>query len=264
MPPSLEALQRAFATAIVDARPDAAAACVIDDAPGAAARVAIFANHYRITLTDALAATFPVVRRLVGADFFAFAARRFIAGQPPREPRLFRYGAGLADFLAELPEAGHLVYLADVARLEWALNEAAFAEDAEALDAAALAALPATVVADRAFPLHPSATLLRSPWPIDRIWRLNQDGADPAATVDLDAGGVWLLVHRAGEAVGWIGLDPAAFALVEGLAAGRTLREAAEGAIAAHGGFDPTALFDALITAGALVASRRAAPGERP
>ena len=251
--PSLEALQRAFATAIVAARPTAAAAHIIDDAPGATGRLNIYQNHFRITLIEALAATFPVVKRLVGDAFFAFAVRRFIAGEPPREPRLFAYGGGFPAFLAALPQASGLVYLGDVARLEWALNAAFFADDAVPLAAADLTTLPASTLADCRFPLHPACALIRSDYPIDRIWRTNQDGAEPDASVDLRAGGVTLLVHRDGDDVGWLALDAAAFGFIEALGAGRSLREAAGTVIDDHPAFDPTPLLALLIDAGALL-----------
>lgn len=262
--PSLEAVQRALATAIVERRPAAAAAHVIDDAPGAAARLAIYANHFRITLTDALAATYPVIKRLVGADFFAFAAGRFIARQPPREPRVFAYGDGFADFLAALPEAAQLVYLADVARLEWALNAAYFAADAPSLDAATLSNLPASVAVELSVALHPACALIRSPFPIDRIWRLNQDDAWAGATIDLNEGGASLLVHRDGDDVGWLTLDAGAFAFARTLADGRSLRAAAEAALTADPRFDPTALLATLIEAGALLAPAPLGAGTTP
>ena len=48
-----------------------------------AARVAIYRHHVTQTLTDILMDVYPVVCRLVDARFFAYAAHRFIASQPP-------------------------------------------------------------------------------------------------------------------------------------------------------------------------------------
>jgi hypothetical protein len=95
-----------------------------------AARLAIYRHHVVTTLTAALQAAFPVVCRLVDERFFAYAAARYIQVEPPSGPCLFEYGAGFADFLAEFPACRALPYLADVARLEWAMQRALHAADA--------------------------------------------------------------------------------------------------------------------------------------
>ncbi len=71
----LHDLQHRFAAAVISGDAAGIAAAIVDDAPGAAARLGIYANHFRVTLIDALAATFPVVRQLVGDGFFRTAAR---------------------------------------------------------------------------------------------------------------------------------------------------------------------------------------------
>ena len=60
------------------------------------------------------------------------------------------------------------------------MNVALHAADAAPLTAEALRALAPGAVGDLALDLHPSVTLLRSPWPVDRIWRANQPGAEDA------------------------------------------------------------------------------------
>src|SRR5207245_10874872 len=97
-----------------------------------------------------------------------------------------------------------------VARLEWAINRALHAEDAEPLDPTRLRGLSPDGAARLALRLHPSASFLESRWPVDRVWRANQPGADPDAVVDLDAGGVRLSVRRLRDAGGLLSLAAAA------------------------------------------------------
>jgi hypothetical protein len=87
----LHELQEHLAAAVVDGDASALAQSIIDDAPGATARLGIYANHYRVTLIDALAATFRVVQQLVGDPFFRMAARRYVREKPPARPCLFEY-----------------------------------------------------------------------------------------------------------------------------------------------------------------------------
>src|SRR5262245_48093331 len=117
--PSLRELQQDFSRALLGGSDQAIAASVRGDRLDPRQRVQIYRNHLRISLREALAATFPVIRRLVGEDYFAAVARAFVERHPPRSPVLAEYGADLPAFLAEAPNAP--AYLPDVARLEWAL-----------------------------------------------------------------------------------------------------------------------------------------------
>lgn len=251
--PALRDLQERFAAAVVTADAGAIAGGIIDDAPGAAARLAIYANHYRITLIDALAATYPVVAMLVGDDFFRAAARRFVMTQPPAQPCLFEYGAGFATYLASLPEAAGVAYLPDVASLEWALHAALHApEPVDAELNVEEGAAPAT--SDPRIALHPSCQLVCSDYPVDRIWQVHQVPCDDREPVDLAAGVVRLLVHRTGDDAAFVRLSPADAAFVARLLSNDSLAGAMAAAQAIKASFDPTPLLAALIE-NALVVS---------
>lgn len=231
--PTLLELQREMARALRSGDAAAVKPAIEPDGLDPAARLGVYRNHFLVSLGDVLAATYPVVARLVGETWFRAAARRFVQSDPPCSPCLAEYGAGFPDFLESLPEAGGLSYLADVARLEWALASAGFAPDAPALVPDVLAAAGEEAVAAIFVP-HPSVALIRSAWPIDRIWRANRPGRDPE-TVDLGDGGVRLLVHRHDGEVGWQALPPAEFRFVSALAARRPLGIAAAEALAEGG-----------------------------
>jgi len=177
----------------------------------------------------------------------------------PAHPCLFAYGGDFPDFLERLPEARSLAYLPHVARLEWAINEAWHAPDAPAVDEDAAARLIAAGFSDLSLRLHPSCRLIASPFPVDRIWRVHQKACSERETVDLDAGGIRLLVHRREDEVGWIDLPPADFAFLDSLVSG-SLQKALTFARALDHGFDPTAVLAALIEGG-LVSSISPAHG---
>ncbi|MFO1128117.1 MAG: DNA-binding domain-containing protein [Rhodospirillales bacterium] len=250
---ALHDLQRRFAAAVVESDASLLAGSIVDDVPGAKARLAIYANHYRVTLIDALAAVFPVVQELVGVPFFRAAARRYVRMVPPASPCLLAYGGEFSAFLDALPEARSLPYLGDVARLEWALNEASHAPGAPAL---ADDASPSTADGRSApgLHLHPSCRLISSPFPVERIWRLHRKPCGERETVDLNAGGARLLVHRRQDDVGWLRLSPADYAFLQRLIIGGRLDEALALARTVDHRFDPTDLLTALIEGG-LVSS---------
>jgi len=121
---ALPELQRAFAAAILTEEATPLAGIVKANGIAAERRIQVYRNNSLITLGEALKATFPVVCRLVDERFFDYAARSFIRAHPPRQPRLAEYGDGFADFIGGFAPAQSLPYLADVARLEWAINVA--------------------------------------------------------------------------------------------------------------------------------------------
>jgi len=179
------------------------------------------------SLADALEATHPVCLRLVGPDFFRALARRFAREVPSRSPDLNDFGAELGEYLERFEPARALPYLPDVARLEWALHRARHAGDAPPLDAAALAALPEGERAEFPFRLAPGTTLVESPYPIDRIWEVNQPGWPGDGSVCLDAGAVHLVVAREPEGAAFQRVTPAEWAVFAGFARGAGLARAA-------------------------------------
>ena len=243
----LRELQKDFGRALLGGSADGIAPAVVDDGIAADARLDIYRHHVVASLTAALASTFPVVRRLVDERFFAYAADTFVRSHPPAGPCLYEYGDELPDFLASFPPCRHLVYLADVARLEWALNVAAHADDAPPLPPAALADLDPARVGDLRFDLDPSLTLLQSPWPVETIWRANQAEPGAEATVDLDAGGTWLQVWRRDDEVVLAPLSEASHAFRRALLEGRTLGAASSAALAVDPAFDLAAELTALL-----------------
>lgn len=251
-------LQTAMLAAVLGDAPERVAAAVLDDGPGAQARLAIYGQHVVTTLTEVLQATYAVVCRLVGEGFFAYAAGQYIRRHPPMHPCLFEYGSAFADFLATFPACRHLAYLPDVARLEWAMNVAEHADDVIPLDPRALRRVEVTDTPRLRFTFDPSLTLLESPWPVDRIWRANQPQAHDA-TVDLAAGAAHLQVRRAGTDIVCRSLSAGYWGFCAALTTGRTLEEAATIALGRDPSFDLASALHTLLTDG-IVTDFRLAP----
>src|SRR5713101_3377009 len=84
----------------------------------------MFGNEELSGALKVLRLCFPVTERLVGEEFFEGAAQFFICEHPPREAWLDQFGGEIPDFLRSFPQAKSIVYLGDVAELEWAVNSA--------------------------------------------------------------------------------------------------------------------------------------------
>lgn len=250
--PTLGALQASFTRALLH-NDTAVAAAILGDGVAPEARIALYRHHVLTTLTEVLKATYPVVCQLVDARFFAYVADHYIRQQPPAGPCLFEYGASFPHFLATFPACSALVYLPDVARLEWAMHAAWYAADATLLAPERLQGLAPDTLAALTFVFEPSVAYVHSPWPIDRIWRANQPDADPEATVCLDAGAAFLEVRRLDDAVVFRALEMGTFAFRTALAAHRSLAEALESALTADAAFDLMQALPALFAEGLVV-----------
>ena len=143
----------------------------------------IYKNSAIANITQALSLTYPVIEKLVGKDFFNAACRHFIRDVWPESGNMDDYGSEFPTFLAEFEHAKHLVYLEDVARLEWALHLSSLANNAIITDWSTLAYV--ADILQLQFTLSPSIQLIRSSHPIDRIWQLNQHSDLQDNQVDL-------------------------------------------------------------------------------
>jgi hypothetical protein len=227
---SLLELQRDMRAALL-AGTDAPPSTVIGGALDAAARVRIYRNNVLGNLTGALRLTFPAVERLVGADFFAGAAAHFISTTPPVSADLYEYGAAFPAFLAAFEPARGIAYLADVARLEWAVSLALHAPFAAPLTAHALLRVPESQQVDLRFTPHPSLSLLTLAHPAKAIWEavLSEEAetrASGLAAIDIAVAGDVLAVLRGSDGLSLLTLSPTAYGLACALTDGRSLADA--------------------------------------
>jgi Putative DNA-binding domain len=238
-------IQRRVAEAVLQggALPDG----VVVPMPG---RIAIHQRHVRASLTKVLRATYPVVDRLVGEGFFAFAADAFIRARPPSTPCLAEYGGGFAVFLGEFDASRHLAYLPDVAHMEWLIHESMLAPAFRPIPAHALATLDARHIGAMRLSLDPSLRHFASVWPIDRIFSANQVGGD--GHVDLDGGAARIEIRRVGDGIGIRALDAASHAFRSRIREGQQLVDAAGCALSIDPEFNLAAAIASLIDEGLL------------
>jgi len=247
---ALRELQSAFRRAVLEGDSAAIAPIVVEDGLFADERIAINRSNVLASTAAALGDVYAAVARLVGERFFDHAAQEFVCAHPPTNACLNSYGAGFPDFLAGFAPGRALVYLADVARLEWRLHLAAIAPDVAALTPDRLAGLKPSEMPALTFRLKPWLGYLASPWPVDRIWLASRPGSAGDARVDLDSGGVRLEILRHGDVVTFRPLPAGVFAFRAALAEGSTLEAAAEAALGAERAFDFARAFAQLFRDG--------------
>jgi len=199
-------------------------------------RLAIHRNHYATTLVEALGGIFEAARALVGADYFEAFARRHARARPPAGPCLFEYGAALPDALADAPGMADHGYVADVARLEWAMHESFHAPAAAALSPTRLTATPSDRLADVRLTLHPTVRLIAADFPVDALWRAARSG--DVSPDDLKGPPAWLVLSRPAFDVSMEGASVGQYRLLAALSDGASLGQAVEAAAAVDETFD--------------------------
>jgi hypothetical protein len=183
----LDRLQADFAAALVE--PSAAAAlapALVGHDARVLDRLALYRGNVSAAWEKALANAYPVVRALVGNEFFGGLARAYGRAHPSVSGDLNHFGARFAEFIDGFEHARSLPYLGDVAALEWRVHAAHYAADPAALTRERIAALPPDELLMARFDLHPACTWLRSPFPIASIWLAHQPQATVALPDSLD------------------------------------------------------------------------------
>ncbi|NTF95300.1 HvfC/BufC N-terminal domain-containing protein [Rhizobium rhizogenes] len=217
-------------------------------------RFGVYRDNVVAGLIGALASRFPVAENIVGKDFFAAMAHEFVRLHPPRSPLLLAYGDDFADFVETFEPAGDIDYLPDVIRLEAARGKAYHAADAAPLDPVLLAAIEPERLASLVFVLHPSASILRSPFPMVTIWAMNA-GEMELRPID-NWSGEDALVVRPEMTVEIHRLPTGGAVFLEVLAGRADLATAVEAAIATAPNFDLSANLAGALAAGAFTTIR--------
>ena len=201
----------------------------------AAERLEIYANAYYWRLVEILAGDYPTLQRILGFEVFDRICRAFLHAHPSRHYSLSQLGRPFADWLrahamdGEEPLAQRDL-LADVARIEWAMEEVFDAEHAEPLSAESVAALAPEAFADMRLRVVPGFRLLTLDYPANElIEALREQADDDTKTPELpDPQPSYVVVYRSGFIVYRVSIDALQYAILEGLAGGKSLGETLE------------------------------------
>jgi hypothetical protein len=185
-------------------------------------RFEVYRNNAWQFFQAALERTYPVLRRRVGPDYFRQLAREYRDEYPSRRGDLHWVGADFPAWLAGRLDRTGYEWLTDLARLEWACEEAAVTSSAAPIELTALAQFsPDDLPALRLY-WQDSLRRVPSSFPIFSVWHANQGDEEPA-TVDLAQGAELCVVACAADRVVVYRLDPIDFAVLGVLAEGQAL-----------------------------------------
>ena len=238
---ALAASQRALLDALF-ARPASDSARHADDRLGAlldadtqtGRGLSAYRTNGHALAERALLAAYPVVAAVLGLESFDMLARAFWHRHPPTCGDLAQWGGALPAFVQDDPQLTELPWLADVARVEWALHRAA-------CDADPMAAPHSFALLQTADPsglrlrLAPGLALVQSQWPVVSIvtaHTLAEPALDEAWRRCRSAVQETALVWRQGFRSRVAPIDPAVATLLGLLQDGADLPRALDGACA--------------------------------
>ncbi len=232
-------------------------------APWARGLAAYQANGHALA-ERSLLAVYPVVAALVGDDSFATMARELWHRHPPVRGDLAWWGEALAEFVEPNPQLDDVPYLADVARVEWALHRAAGAPDA-GTDPASFALLTQVDPDTFTLRLAPGTAVIISTWPVASLVTAHLHDDPPLAVA-----AARIQAHEDENAVVWrqalrplvAACTPAEAALLAALLQGRSLLASLNDALAADAAFDlgawlPGAVRDGMVLGARLLETQR-------
>ena len=239
-------LQTRYAAAVTD--PALPVPTGIDGKHG---RFDVYRNNVMVSLTDALADTYPVTASLVGDEFFAAMSGVYIRQDLPAAPMLMQYGDGFADFIDGFDPADAVPFLADIARIERAWLDAYHAADAASVAIGVLATLGDDDIQRARLILHPSLQMVRSTFPVVSIWQAHQETCAPDLS-GISATSEYALIVRPEMDVVVMTIDAAAADFIAAIQMGQSLATALD-TLADHADADPSFHLNNLFAAGCII-----------
>ena len=206
--PELAAFQRDFAAKI-------------DRPIPAPVPMRVYRNTVLLGALEALMASYPVTRMIVGDEAFEMLALAFARRHPPEVPIMALYGSHFPEWLPNQTIARELEYLADVARCERLRNAAMNATDAPTLTADDLTGFNPEQLLALKLRAHPATRFAWFPTPAMAIWLAHQGEIVGEIAPEWRSSGA--IFTRSGTAVAGFELDSASHRLLVGMRLGETL-----------------------------------------
>lgn len=233
---TLAVLQAQMVRALFDREEEVATLSLFKgDCMRAQQALALYRGNLSATWEKSLSAAYPVLRALVGDEFFAALVRAFGKQMPSTDGDVHRFGARFAEFLGGFAPVASYPYFVDMARYEWALHRAHFADRIAVIDRTMLASLLPQQLEEMRCRWNPACTLLRSNWAVSAIWQAHQVNADASALHALPqqlAAADYAVTVRPKWRVDLLPLSAAAYQALHQIEQGITLGEAIDAALA--------------------------------
>lgn len=216
-------------------------------------RFALYRGNLSSIWDKTLTAAYPVLRALVGDEFFSALTRAFGMAHPSELGDLNQFGARFDNFLRDFPHVAQYPYLPDMARLEWALHTAHYADNAVSLNPAELAQWPPERLDGASLFFHPACRLIASEWAVVQLWQAHQADTEIAFPSEI-AQPNYGLVARPHWKTTVLPLTASGFAALSALRQGQSLGAALDAALESDPAFDFASCLQQWLAHGIFVA----------
>ena len=248
MRPDLDLLQHHFAQGLIDnTLIDTAVATFKGDPDLNRERFALYRGSSIAIWQQSCASAYPVLKQLLGVDFFNDLARVYAQKCPSLSGNLTDFGASLPAFIKTLENCRPYPYLSDVASLEWQVHQAYYSAHNDVITLDQLTAFPPEQLGELHFQFQPDCALFESPWSVVDIWLAHQkDSVIFPGKVDTES---YCLIWRQPWQTRWdVQISPlsrASYVALKALQDGKSLGTSIEQALVADPQFQvQTALGD--------------------
>jgi hypothetical protein len=201
-----------------------------------ASAIAIYHNNVTSNFLAVLKETYPLICKLLGEEYFHQICKEYIKRYPSGSSNLHDYGEYFGNFLDHYAPLQIYPYLNEISQFEWASHSVFFEADHPELHLPSLQQVAPDKYQQLHFTLHPASKLLQFKYPILRIIDLCHSRIDE--TINLDEGGVNLLIIRRELEIKLVPLSLSEFYFLNSLQNNQTIREALDAALMIDSNFN--------------------------
>lgn len=181
---SLDILQTTFAEALLHSTDDSGALALFKGNPTLNhERFAYYRGHLFTTWENICTSTYPVLKQLVGEDFFRDLTRAYGIRFPSQSGDITAFGRQLPSYIKTLENCQPYPYLGDVAALEWLIHHAYYLPTTPPVMLNQLQGMSTEAWGQLRFQLQPSCFLFSSPFAVADIWQAHQNISPTFPTV---------------------------------------------------------------------------------
>lgn len=214
---------RAGRTLVARALVDAGRVIARNPRMDAAAMLQVYNGGYLERLLEVLQSDYGAVEHLLGERAFRALGARYVTAHPSQHPNLNQLGLRFPAFVRAQRRLRHRAFVAELARLECAIQTAFDAPEFTPLAADAIARVPAAKHGVARLTPNPSLQLLAFRHPVDAWFQAWKDGRK---TTVPRARASWLAVYRRDDTVWRQELVRSEFRVLDALVRGRPLARA--------------------------------------
>lgn len=159
-------------------------------------RLAIYSRSYKWRLVEALATTYPVLKKYLGERKFNQVTLEYVNTHPSHFRSIRWFGNQLAEFLKTKTNDAHSPLLTELAQFEWVLAEVFDAQDQASLSVEQLAKIPIEDWPFMIFSAHPSIRRLNLKWNVAHIWQTLDKGQSKPRAKKNDESISWIFWRK--------------------------------------------------------------------